>query len=313
MHKPSVNLWVYNHLVNGISDQIQYFVDSFREYGYVVTVSRQPNQTCLNFVIENFSTVTSRRLINFCQSTSKRVGLIMTEHLDLVGRELLMHGKPLWSMNDYMAPGTQVSRIKNMFDCIEHFSGIFVLGDLPELVGSNILFPNIPVKMIPFPKLTNPSKMDIRPISDFLFTGYITSYRKDVIDQLKKQYTVTQPSGFVTRKQRHAITLNAKFVLNIPQSKDWAWLSLMRIIAALNSGRATLSIGTTDNSCISECTVQVPPDEFNDYVSHNIDNWRGIYEECSVKYESMRLDFNEKNPFPHPLLEMWARIENVKY
>ena len=89
-----VHLWIYNHSFYGISDQIEYFLQAFRQHGYVVSVGRKPHQSALNVVIENFSAQTRNTLIEFCTRTRKRVAMIMTEHIDFVNRNILIHGDP---------------------------------------------------------------------------------------------------------------------------------------------------------------------------------------------------------------------------
>ena len=93
---PPVHLWVYNHPFLGITDQVEFFVSTLKQHGYRVSVGREPSQTALNVVIENFSEETKRVLFEFCKATRKRVAVIMTEHLDFEHEQLVMHGTALW-------------------------------------------------------------------------------------------------------------------------------------------------------------------------------------------------------------------------
>ena len=185
----TVHLWIYNHPIHGITDQIEYFLMIMRQNGYQVTMGNQPRIDTLNVVIENFSEATSEILIEFCRTSGKRVGVIMTEHIDFISGQISIHGEPLWCENDYMHPTTQVARIKNLLDCAEFVRCFFVLGDLPALLNINEMLPGVAVRTLPFPKLKPLFGTDLVDEKNFnaelIFTGFITSYRADSLKQLE--------------------------------------------------------------------------------------------------------------------------------
>src|SRR3954470_4037116 len=106
---PVVHLWIYNHPFCRITDQVEFLKLTLAQNGYRLSIGRQPKLHALNFVIENFSEISSGILSEFCRSTGKRVAVIMTEHLDFIGDQISIHGTPLWQDNDYMHPDTQVA------------------------------------------------------------------------------------------------------------------------------------------------------------------------------------------------------------
>lgn len=311
----SVHLWIYNHPFHGISDQIEYFLMVMRQNGYLVSIGRKPRTNALNVVIENFSEVTSRILIDFCRTSGKRVAVIMTEHLDFIKGQIYIHGDPLWSDNDYMHPVTQVARIKNLMDCVQFIRCFFVLGDLPELIYINEILPGVAVRTLPFPKLQPLSHSDLIHdnglTADVVFTGLVTSYRADLLKQLESKMLVTCPGTFVSRRARDNLSRSARIVLNIPQRKDWKWLSLMRVIAALRCGRATISLGTADSSKISACCTQLNimqvdwVERLRGYTSH----WGETYQHAFENYEAMAIVFEQEKPFPNDLFDYWAVTE----
>ncbi|MCK9637751.1 MAG: hypothetical protein M0R41_15870 [Methylobacter tundripaludum] len=315
----TVHLWIYNHPFHGVTDQIEYFLMIMRQNGYQVSVGNQPRIDALNVVIENFSESTSEILINFCRTSGKRVGVIMTEHLDFIGEQIYIHGDPLWNDNDYMHPATQVARIKNLMDCVQFIQCFFVLGDLPELLNINEMLPGVAVRTLPFPKFqplsTNALIQDNNLTADMVFAGVVTSYRADLLGQLEGQMSVTCPGTFVSRRVRDNLSRSAKIVLNIPQRKDWKWLSLMRVMAALRCGRATVSLGTSDNSKISACCTQLDItqadwlDSLREYVSH----WDTTYQHAFENYEAMAIAFEQEKPFPSDIFEYWAVIEQFHF
>jgi hypothetical protein len=314
-----VHLWIYNHPFHGITDQIEYFLMSMRQHGYRVSVGRKPCTHALNVVIENFSEATSEILIDFCRKSGKRVGVIMTEHIDFIGEQIYIHGDPLWNDNDYMHPATQVARIKNLMDCAEFIRCFFVLGDLPELLNINEMLPGVAVRTLPFPKLQQLSTSDLiqdnNLIADMVFTGFVTSYRADLLKQLESQMSVTCRGTFVSRRARDNLNRSARIALNIPQRQDWQWLSLMRVLAALRCGRATVSLGTSDNSKISACCTQLDImqvdwlDRLREYVSH----WDITYHRAFENYEVMAIAFEQEKPFPSDVFDYWAVTEQCHF
>lgn len=308
--KPQIHLWVFNHPINGISDQVDFFLLTMRQKGFSVTLSRRPRLDALNVVIENFSENNVKVLTKFCTENGKRVAIIMTEHLDLIGSQLFIHGDPLGTENDYMHPATQFARIKNLMAIVPYIRTIFVLGDLPKLDGADIVFPGIPVRRIPFPEL---KKVDIKEHDtsyDFVFSGKLTEFRNQILGCLDDQYTLVSNDNFVARKKRDSLILSARVVLNIPQRADWRWLSLMRIIASLSVGRVTVSILTKDTSCISRCCIQLENADWLASLGNILNNWREMYDAAFVDYEAMRQEFLLREGFPDDLFEYWSWLEN---
>lgn len=315
----TVHLWIYNHPFHGVTDQIEYFLMIMRQNGYQVSVGNQPRIDALNVVIENFSESTSEILIDFCRTSGKRVGIIMTEHLDFIGEQILIHGDPLWNDNDYMHPGTQVARIKNLMDCVQFIQCFFVLGDLPELLNINEMLPGVAVRTLPFPKLqslsTNAPIQSNNLTVDTVFTGVVTGYRADLLKQLESQMSVACPRTFVSRRVRDNLSRSARIVLNIPQRKDWKWLSLMRVMAALRCGRATVSLGTADNTKISACCAQLDITQIDwlDKLREYVCQWDTTYQWAFENYEEMAVAFEQEKPFPNDVFDYWAVTELCRF
>lgn len=310
-----VHLWIYNHPYHGISDQVEYFLMSMRQNGYRVSVGRQPRAEALNVVIENFSEATSRILIDFCRTSGKRVAVIMTEHLDFLRDQIYIHGDPLWCANDYMHPETQAARIKNLMDCMQFIHCFFVLGDLPELKNINEMLPGVVVRTLPFPMLQTLSTSDLiqknNLNADVVFTGFITAYRADLLEQIESKMLVTCPGTFVSSRVRDNLNRSARIILNIPQRADWKWLSLMRVIAALRCGKATVSLGTADHSKISACCIQLNilrPDWINQLKCY-VDEWQSLYRQAFEDYSAMATKFEQDKKFPHDSFEYWSITE----
>jgi len=319
MGMPSIHLWVYNHSFHGIGDQVSFAVRSFQQHGYSISVGRQPRHSSLNVVIEGFSTERSRDvLLEFCRASRKRVAVIMTEHLDFQHGQIYFHGAPLGSQNDYMHPTTILARTKHLMECIPYIWCFFVLGDLPELRSISTMLPDLEVRAIPFPNLGGETDrtVDISPktIHDLVFTGGMTEYRAKLIALLEMEgLSVACTQRFVSRNRRNAINRSGKVVINIPQREGWQWLSLMRIIAGLQTGRATISLGTHDVSHIASCCTQLDI-QFHDWVSkvkQCVDDWKSLYMRDRVSYAAMAQEFERERPFPHDVFEYWSITDRV--
>jgi hypothetical protein len=318
MGMPPIHLWVYNHFFHGIGDQVSFAVVALRQHGYQVSVGQQPRHSSLNVVIEGFSSQSRDILLEFCQSTRKRVAMIMTEHIDAEHGQILVHGAPLGSENDYMHPATILARIKHLLECIPYLRCFFVLGDLPELRNISTLLPGLDVRTIPFPHLEGVSSKDIDTSSDtandLVFTGSMTKYRARLLAMLEAGgLSVACPQGFVSRNRRNAMNRSAKVIVNIPQREGWRWLSLMRIVAGLQTGRATISLGIGDVSKITSCCTQLDIHE-QDWVSEVkrcVDDWKSLYYQDIMNYSIMAKKFEQERPFPHDVFEYWSMTDRV--
>lgn len=312
---PHVHLWIYNHPFCRISDQVEFLRLTVCQNGYRFSVGRQPKVNALNVVIENFSETTSETLCQFCRSTGKRVAVVMTEHLDFIGNQIYIHGDPLWRDNDYMHPATQFARIKNLMDCTPYIRSFIILGDLPELKNFDLIFNGITVRSMPFPRLEQrpqgTHRLSGADLSDLAFTGLMTTYRQQIVSSLEKGLRVSCPGKFVSRKVRDSLNRASKIVLNIPQRQGWRWLSLMRIIAALRCGRATISLGTNDDSKISACCTQLNIEgaDWIDALCGQLEKWESLYYRSVESYAAMADSYAKKVGFPHDLFDYWTLVE----
>ncbi len=316
---PLIHLWVYNHSFHGIGDQVSFAVRAFQQHGYPVSVGRQPCFSSLNVVIEGFSSEDSRDVVlEFCRSSRKRVAVIMTEHLDFLHGQIYFHGAPLGSQNDYMHPTTILARTKHLMECTPYIRCFFILGDLPELRSISTMLPDLEVRTIPFPNLGGATDRKIdtspNPVHDLVFTGGMTEYRTKLVALLEAEgLSVACTQGFVSRNRRNAINRSGKIIVNIPQREGWQWLSLMRIIAGLQTGRATVSLGTQDASRMASCCTQldIRKPDWVSKVKQCIDDWQSFYTRDFERYSTMAKQFERERPFPHDVFEYWSTTDRV--
>lgn len=302
-----------------ISDQIRFFVIALQQHGHPVSVGRRPRQSSLNVVIENFSPFSRDVLLEFCRISKKRVAVIMTEHLDFEEGRILFHGVPLGSESDYIPPETALGRVTRLLECLPYLRCIFVLGDLPELRNMATMLPGLAIRSIPFPQLDNvlieDSADQIGMTHDLVLTGGQTSHRSQLLAELESRgMSVTSPKKYISRRRRDAMNRSGRLIVNIPQWKGWRWLSLMRIIAGLQTGRPTISLGTSDVSRIASCCTQVDinkPDWISE-VQQLVVDWKSLYLRDIENYAVMAKAFEQEYTFPHDVFEFWSITDGLR-
>jgi hypothetical protein len=311
--KPDVNLWVFNHPLRYITEQVEFFCSALRQNGYRVKVSNRPSPSSLNVLIENFQTAAVGPIVEFCRAHKKRIAVILTEHLDFIDGQIMVHGARLHSRDDYMPPMVKMERLSNLMILREQIRCFLRLGDLPKLFNIENMIPGIPVRTVPFPTVvpTDRSSLDrpAGPDVDFVFTGQLTDYRKRILDRLQRDFKVLGGSDMVPRRRRDAMNARARLVLNIPQSKRWPWLSTMRVLAALRCRRATLALGDYEESAITPSCVCLNEQELTaTRVRHALDRYEEEFRARLASYDALvRSGLNPR--FPHGEFELWANLE----
>ena len=306
-----VRLWIFNHPFHGVSEQVDFFCAALRQNGYPVSVSNRPSARAVNVLIENFSPQSASLVAAFCKQNRKRVALIMTEHIDFLQGEIRFHGMGLRQRNDYMSPSDKMGRLFRLFTLIEHVRCFFRLGDLPELRNFSEIVPGAPVRTIPFPSI-EPSERALQGESvryDLAFTGISTEYRAALLSQLSVSHQLLVGRQLVSRRRRDAMNSAAKLVLNLPQNRNWRWISTMRVLAAMRCQRATAAIGEFERTAIAPFCITIAPSEaVGDELNDALAEYNTLFERVHGRYETfVRSAGNAK--FPHEELDLWARLE----
>ncbi|QSH41433.1 hypothetical protein P0136_08075 [Lentisphaerota bacterium ZTH] len=312
-----IHLWVFNHPFSNICDQVVFFVSSLRQHGYQVTIGLKPKKTALNVIIENLNNKSFRIVEEFCKSSNKKIAVIMTEHFDFICNELLIYGQPLFVENQYIPRQEIFSRLHCLLHLSPYIKSIFRLGDLPGLEGfSENIMNGIGIYSIPFPKIEFSHKNLDKPKINFdiIFTGKKTAFRSDVLNELKKRnFILLHNDKLVSRHIRNLNNHKARIIINIPQNSNWKWLSSMRIFAGLACKRATVSLGTNDDSIIAESCFQLDMDNFDweENLRNLITDYRNCYKTAYENYNKMTKKFLEKSPFPHSFFKFWEITDNL--
>lgn len=311
---PRVRLWIFNHDIRGITEQVEFFVLSMRQYGYSVAVSKHPDPEALNVVIENFNHDSLDRIREFCRTYGKRVAVIHTEHLDFTAQGVEFHGQALGLVDDYMSFPVKRIRLLCLSLLTEYVSCFFRLGDLPALAGISEMYPGIPIYSIPFPALPAVACRNVlqrrdEPAYDFIFSGKLTSYRRQVLEKISNRYRARVLEALVSRHRRDWANFDARFVLNIPQREDWKWVSSMRVLAALRCGRATVSLNTALSDQISPFCINLSISEAAGPASASLlASYQSIYSEKMYSYNEFAHSASNAR-FPSDVFRLWADIE----
>ncbi|NJN71033.1 MAG: hypothetical protein HC801_12685 [Nitrospira sp.] len=180
------------------------------------------------------------------------------------------------------------------------------------------MLPGLDVRTIPFPALEGgpcePVDTASDAVHDLVFTGTMTKYRAKLLALLEEEgLSVACPRRFISRNRRSAMNRSGKVIVNIPQRGGWQWLSLMRVIAGLQTGRATISLGTHDTSHIASCCTQldVRDHAWVNKVKQCVDDWKSLYVKDLVSYAAMAQKFERERPFPHDVFEYWCATDRV--
>ena len=85
----------------------------------------------------------------------------------------------------------------------------------------------------------------------------------------------------------------------------------MRVIAGLRCGRATISIGTADDSNIAVCCTQLDVEraDWVDALSGHVANWQSLYNQSLASYVEMAESYTKEVGFPHDLFDYWTVVE----
>jgi hypothetical protein len=85
----------------------------------------------------------------------------------------------------------------------------------------------------------------------------------------------------------------------------------MRIIAGLKCGRASISLGTKDDSKIASCCIQLDmaDDKWLKLLKYHIEEYKSTYQNAINRYGEMADAYKKKYEFPHDLFDIWQIIE----
>ena len=230
----------------GISDQIEVLLIICKLKGYDYKISRKIDQNAYNILFENFNPKNTNYIIDECERYKIKIAVLMTEHIDYINNNYLFHGASIQVRDEYIGNMARHSRLSHLMRLSPHIHAFLRIGDLPYMRGFENAFPHVTIHEIPFPTLERVSKDTVKYSTDVIFSGFLTNYRKSILSKIGSQVRCDFLKGGLSRKRRNLNYKSAKYVLNIPQSKYWSWVSSMRILSSLIMCRPIINFSSVD-------------------------------------------------------------------
>ena len=144
---------------------------------------------------------------------------------------------------------------------------------------------------------------------DFVFSGYITKYRRHILDALKRDYNILVHDKLVSRRRRDAANASAQAVLNIPQDPDWSWVSSMRVLAAWRCGRPVINVGQELTGVLADFCTNIPASGSSKEIMDSLlQSSEGVLQEQLDRYKKYT-ESSENPAFPEAAFKIWALTE----
>lgn len=295
-----ISLCKYNH-TNGISDQIWFMKEIFKQNNYEIEVKDYLDPLALNIMVENFIDIDGPAIDFFCKKWNKTVAIMPTEHLSLKNGVALFNGT---KFSDRTYINNKAERYYSLARNSGNLAFFLIAGELPAASGLRQVFRQHSFYHLPYPVI-EAGYSGTQPEYDFVFTGFQTSYRKRQIKRLTRDHSVLagRISGDQTRAEIYG---RAALALNIPQTAGWQWVSPMRIQYGLARGKGTLHLGSRDESRFArEVCEDISPAEA-------VRDPEAFFHRQLERYNSLAIGKNASAVFPHKAFELWAMRENIR-
>lgn len=240
--KEKVNIVTFPHPINQIQDQVDFLTEFLDSAGVPYQISNWFSTDYPNILLEGFSLYFSHEIIQFCQKNNVKIGMMLTEHLELIKDTLFINETPLSTTREYMPDA--VRRLHSLSMLAPHIRSLFVLGHLPFKKMLEQVFKTIPIIEVPYTKIPETSQVEsstVKKNADFCFQGTLTNYRIATLKSLKERSTVTVSFDHDPAKRLETLKLS-RYAIQIPQHERWRYISTMRCLYCLKNGVTMINI-----------------------------------------------------------------------
>jgi hypothetical protein len=258
----------------GVGDTIRYLSKALNDFGCNSRISKEPCNNSVNFFIENFDEGYVLK-IKELKEKGGYVVVVCTEFLTGCTFNDFMQ---VQSGGQYSDKEYWLGRFSRFLEIVPLCDSICHLSDIAAIDFSNFLNRN--VHYLPHRYVNNYKSVihrsDSRKDIDFLFTGTVTDYRMEILNELKKRGFNVEMSGMLTAQfYRDDLISRAKICLNIPQSAAWKYPSQSRyfyhiindslVLSFLDGFRSDLDdfISLSSDNFIESCIRELSAGEFN--------------------------------------------------
>lgn len=237
-----INLVYGNHwnFGIGVGDTFKYLSLALIQSGYKVAISKELELCSLNILLENFDEDYSEKLIELKKQGGKFI-VIATE---FITSETFNNFNSTLDISYYSDQKYWFKRFKHFISVAEIADGIWHLSDIAANDYEKYL--GRPVHYLPHQYVSNFNSVKHRAKEqkdiDFLFTGSMTEYRKQILTALTKRgFSVTASSSLTAPFHRDDLIARSKFCLNIPQFETWPYPSQSRYFYHIINSSVMLS------------------------------------------------------------------------
>lgn len=310
--RPKVHLCLFNiHHIDYVVDQVEFILAVFKQNNYQITVGNDFKDDALNFLIECFDESSDKdvkKIISYCEKNNKKVAVIMTEHIDYFDKKIYAYSVPLDEIDNSHYNPCIKQRILSLLTISPYIKHIFTLGEYPKLNNFKDMIGKTPIA-IPYPKIEEVESQEDSEY-DFIFSGKDTSYRSQVMEEIKEMSLSLSNNSYqkiLKRRKRNKLISEAKINLNIPQDEKWLYPSTLRIILALSLGKMTISIGGGDKKCEGE-------DFYAKVDLSNLSELESYLKNPDLYYKKFLKRYNEiasNGSFPREHFLIWGEIEGA--
>lgn len=300
--KPTINLCLYNHSQRSVLDQVWFSRETFAQHGYELICTETLRPDCINLFIEHFVEEDVGTLQAFCRRHGKQIGVVMTEHIELGAAGFAFNGA---SLRDSQYIDNKEQRLFSLLSLADQVFAFFTFGELPELQTWGDVLPCQSLYRLPYPSIRKVNHRAGQREHDVVFTGASTPYRESVLKQVSKTHRLIQGSSEGTETERADLYASAKVALNIPQAKDWQWVSPMRVLYGLRVGTPTVHLGRHDTTLFTKLVLE--PIELDQAIREH----EALFQRQLGSYEDF-VQSNYNHRFPDGVFDIWAELEQLR-
>ena len=277
-----------------IRDQLLFLEALLAEDRIVLTHGAQPRTDCTNILIEDFDLLTIHKVKKFrARNPAVSVFGLLTEHYDFINDKFFAYGKLAIEKHEYISNIRSMRRIQGILIIAAHLDCFLTLGDLPEIRGFDLLFPDHAIHRTRFPDLVRQS-FSSKKEYDFLFAGNVTAFRSSVIQTIRELgYKVLIQDRRLTDTERKKNMGKVHAQLNIAQDSDWHWVSPMRVLHGWRNGLPTISFGTRETSLIGQCVQNIPLSSIYQIRDVMTSTPSSILDHQILKYDELKKKWNK--------------------
>ncbi|MCP3943378.1 MAG: hypothetical protein GY710_18095 [Desulfobacteraceae bacterium] len=306
-----INIFLGNHYPEWILDQIWFLKKALIHKKISLQFSNKLVPDALNLIIENFEPPLIQKILDFCKKYNKKIGVVLTEHIDFVNGIINFNGIQVAESDDYQP--RKLLRLLGLLNLAPVTIGYFTLGDYPRLINFDKIIYTANIIRIPYPMIEEKDmflQIKNKPEYDFVFTGTLTDHRKKIINYIENSSKIFNCTFGNKETTRAKLLHESRYSLNIPQRSTWKWLSPMRILFGFRSGKATIHIGSAEKCKISKCIEYLPKLD-KQYILNFLKNDSTIlFEQNLDKYQSFVCS-KENYFFPISEFENWAEVDQI--